>query len=194
LGGNTCNPHKKKKEIKQMDSKNILQENHYRLDFPLSNKPIEKRHLEMLQRIDAVQEILKNDLKIHGHRGLKNLTCYAPYKNAASCLFTVAGEPEWLPDAILKIKKDPELFKKDSSYSKMFLQKIFVPSFKPSKAKLKAEEDWIETMETLAKGEAEVMTREADLKRREEEEKRIELLQTTIDTGNGEVGHVPLKK
>lgn len=179
-----------------MPIRNIMQEQHYRIDFPLSDKPIEKRHLEMLEKIDAIQDYLKKDLKIHGHRGLKNLTCYAPYTNAAECLFTVTGEQEWLPEVIQQIKRDPVLSKKDSAYSKIFVQEIFVPSFKPTKQKLKAEKDWINAMQAIKFGDGVgVLTEEAETKRREEETKRIkELLQTHIDTGNGETGHTIIAK
>jgi len=157
----------------------LMQVHHYQIDFPLSEIPLAKRRLELMRKVDFLQKTIKKK-GFHDARGLKNLVCYAPYTNFATCFVSTEGDEEWLPDTIQEMKKDEETIKTEAGLAKTWIKKTFLPTFKPTPRKLKSEKDWFDSLQ-LAKGGMEVMTKEA------EEKRRVALEQATL---NGETGHV----
>jgi hypothetical protein len=150
----------------------IIQQHYYRLEFPLSDKPVEKRRFELMRKVNMIQKEIKNK-GFHDVRGLKQLTCYAPYSNFAVCFAATEGETEWLPDVMQQIRKDEKITKKEPDFEKIWIQKTFIPMFIPTPRKLRAEKDWFESIQKVKKG-IDITTKEAEEKLRGEVEKKKE--------------------
>ena len=190
----------------------------YRLDFPLASKPVERRKIELMQKILLVDKELKR-MKFKGSRGWHQIVCFAPYTNAGQCLATTSGETEWLPQAIQEMKKyvpsTVNDYKTKKSYydshleeigltkteinelspedkvkrlkkywddhkdwrEKIFVSKVFIPTFKPTTKTLTEEIDWWESIQSI-RGKSDVLTRE---EAEEKRDKAFKDLATEID-------------
>jgi len=157
-----------------MTDDELMHMHHYRMEFWLHDKPVEKRVLELMRKIDLVKTEVNKQFK--EQRGLLQLTCAAPYSNFAVCYASTLGEQEWLPQFIENLGKDPKMLKKEPDIAKIWVRKSFIPPFVPTKSKYRAEENWFNSIQNL-KGGSPVLTKEADEKLKEEEAGTETLLQ-----------------
>jgi len=164
-------------DTKTMAEDELNHVHHYRIEFGLHDKPVEKRMLELMRKIELVKKEVRKQFK--DHRGLQNLQCVASYSNYAVCYASTLGEQEWLPEFVEKLAEDPKMRKKEPDIDKIWVRKAFIPPFVPTTAKFKAEENWFNSIQSL-KGRTPVLTKEADEKEQEEKEKHA-TTQTKLD-------------
>jgi hypothetical protein len=147
----------------------ILHMHHYRIEFSLHDKPVEKRLLELMRKMEIVKREVKK--QFHDQRGLQQLSCAAPYVNYAVCYASTLGEQEWLPEFVEKLAHDKKIVKEEPDIKNIWVRKTFVPPFVPTRTKYRAEKDWYDSIQKI-RGSTEIMTKEAEERQRGEVEKK----------------------
>ena len=81
------------------------QETFYRIQITLKQRDFTKKRLELLQKVNFLQDSLK-DIGHSGRYGLKGMYCYASKPRYAYCITSIEHEKDipWLQGAIEKVK------------------------------------------------------------------------------------------